>query len=148
VLLVQLPPSLPFDPALAEAFFRGVRGREPNLRIACEPRHQSWFTAAANGLLSGFEVARVAADPALHPLAGEPGGWGGFSYFRWHGAPRVYYSAYGPEIIRAFAQCVERHQRESAWCIFDNTALGAATADALEFMRAFRIAEARTEATV
>jgi uncharacterized protein YecE (DUF72 family) len=135
VLLVQLPPSLAFDPGVAEAFFGGLRGREHKLQVACEPRHESWFSAAADDLLSGFRVARVAADPALHPLAGEPGGWKGLLYFRLHGTPRMYYSAYGPETVRGFARRLERDQSKSAWCIFDNTALGAAAADALEILR-------------
>ena len=135
VLLVQLPPSLAFDPAVAESFFGVLRQREHKLQIACEPRHESWFSAAADDLLSGLRIARVAADPALHPLAGEPGGWKGLSYFRLHGAPRMYYSAYGPEIVRAFARRLEYGQSKRVWCIFDNTALGAAAADALEFMR-------------
>ncbi len=134
-LLVQLPPSLAFDPAIAEAFFGALRRREPELQAACEPRHASWLSPAADGLLTGFRVARVAADPALHPLAGEPGGWTGFSYFRLHGAPRMYFSAYGPEVVEALARRLEGARSEEAWCIFDNTASGAAAADALELLR-------------
>ncbi len=134
-LLVQLPPSLAFDPAVAETFFGDLRKRESGLQVACEPRHASWFSAAADGLLAGFRVARVAADPALHPHAEEPGGWTGFSYFRLHGAPRMYFSAYSPEAVEALARRLDRGQGERPWCIFDNTASGAATADALELLR-------------
>ena len=135
VLLAQLPPSLVFDPAVAEAFFGPLRTREPDLQVACEPRHASWFSPAANDLLDGFKIARVAADPAPHPLASEPGGWAGLAYFRLHGAPRIYYSAYGAQAIGALARRLKSDRREEAWCIFDNTASGAAAADALELGR-------------
>ena len=143
VLLVQLPPSLAFDPAVAEAFFGALRARETELQVACEPRHGSWLSPAANELLVGFRIARVAADPALHPLSGEPGGWTGLSYFRLHGAPRMYYSAYGPEAVRTLARRLEGDRSGMAWCVFDNTTLGAAAADALELKRVLARAPAR-----
>ncbi len=134
-LLVQLPPSLSFDPAVAGAFFSALRKDEPGLQVACEPRHATWFSPAADELLAGFRIARVAADPAVHPLAGEPGGWRGLSYFRLHGAPRMYRSAYGPQATGALAGRLDPSPGAQAWCIFDNTASGAAAADALELVR-------------
>jgi len=62
-LLVQLPPSLAFDVAVATEFFKKLRARTPRA-ITCEPRHESWFEADADELLQTYEVARVAADPA------------------------------------------------------------------------------------
>jgi uncharacterized protein YecE (DUF72 family) len=145
VLLVQLPPSLVFDSAVAEAFFGPLRKREYKLQIACEPRHESWFSAAADSLLSAFEIARVAADPAVHPSAGQPGGWTVFSYFRLHGTPRMYYSTYGPENIGVFARSLEHDGSKISWCIFDNTALGAAAADGLELRRLMSSAPSAAE---
>jgi hypothetical protein len=37
------------------------------------------------------------------PAAGEPGGWSGTVYYRLHGSPRVYYSAYDEAHLRALA---------------------------------------------
>lgn len=128
-LLVQLPPSLAFEPEVAGAFFEAVRERWP-LGVACEPRHASWFEPDADALLSEHRVARVAADPARHPAAGVPGGWSGLVYYRLHGAPRVYYSAYEEAALAKLAAALEASSAET-WCIFDNTASGAATADAL-----------------
>lgn len=130
VLLVQLPPSLVFDPAVAEAFFAGIRRCDPDVQIACEPRHASWFSAAAEALLVGHRIARVAADPARTPGAGEPGGWPGLAYWRLHGAPRIYYSAYGAVALASLARKLQAGAAPT-WCVFDNTASGAAAADAL-----------------
>ena len=113
-------------------------GSSPSLRdrfdgdVALEPRHASWFEPAADRLVTGYRIARVAADPAVVPAAAEPGGWDGLVYYRLHGSPKVYYSAYADEYLEALAKTLTRSARTAeVWCIFDNTAEGAATANAL-----------------
>jgi len=135
-LLVQLPPSLAFDAEVAAAFFRALRERWPGA-AACEPRHPDWFAPQADRLLAEMRVARVAADPAPVPAAAEPGGWEGLVYRRLHGSPRTYYSAYGEDHVAALAPrlAMEAAAGAPSWCIFDNTAAGAATTDALALLR-------------
>ncbi|MCC2667549.1 MAG: hypothetical protein K0Q72_20 [Armatimonadetes bacterium] len=126
-LLVQLPPSLPFQPAAAAAFFSALRERFIG-GVVCEPRHRTWFTPEAEDLLIGCRVARVAADPAPVPAAAEPGGWSGLVYYRLHGSPTIYYSRYSEEYLDLMAATLAR---SGGWCILDNTAEGEATANAL-----------------
>jgi uncharacterized protein YecE (DUF72 family) len=134
VLLVQLPPSLIFDADVAAPFFTALRLRL-DAAVVCEPRHASWFSPHVDSLLSDWKVARVAADPAKVPAAGDPGGWKGLSYARLHGSPRVYYSAYPVEILADQARRLEALSVNGpAWCILDNTAGGAALGDALTVM--------------
>ena len=132
VLLVQLPPSLPFESAVASSFF-DMLSKRTRARLVCEPRHPSWFDMEAEALLTGCQVARVAADPAPVPAAAVPGGWSGLAYFRWHGAPRIYYSDYDAESRGRIGQQVEAAAASGAevWCIFDNTAEGHALGNAL-----------------
>lgn len=133
VILVQLPPSLALDPSAAGQFFEQLRNAIPAADIACEPRHVSWFTAEANALLAGLQVARVAADPALVPIAGQPGGWAGLCYRRLHGSPTIYRSSYDARVLEAIAgDMAKRPAGVRDWCIFDNTASGAALANALD----------------
>jgi uncharacterized protein YecE (DUF72 family) len=134
-LLVQLPPSLELEPAVATDFFADLRARTPVL-LACEPRHPSWFTPEAGDLLKDHEVARVAADPARVPEAAEPGGWRGLAYYRLHGSPDMYRSAYSDEYLAALASRLreEAAAGREVWCIFDNTTLGAATGNALDLL--------------
>jgi uncharacterized protein YecE (DUF72 family) len=134
-LLVQLPPSLAFDARVARAFFTLLRNRFDR-GVALEPRHASWFTDRADRLLNDFEVARVAADPPRAEGDGEPGGWRGLAYFRLHGSPRMYYSSYEDDFLDALAKRLRalRRRRIPTWCIFDNTTLGGATANALSSM--------------
>ena len=135
-LLVQLPPSLAFDARVARSFFTAVR-KQFDGGVAFEPRHASWFEARADDLLNDFEVARVAADPPRVEGAGEPGGWRGLAYFRLHGSPRMYYSSYEDDYLDALAGKLResRRRRIPTWCIFDNTALGAAAGNALDLVR-------------
>jgi uncharacterized protein YecE (DUF72 family) len=131
--LVQLPPSLPFNSRLAGAFFAAVRERFDGA-VTCEPRHASWFAPEAARLLERFRVARVAADPAPHPLAAEPAGWDALVYYRQHGSPLMYRSAYSAEHIAALARklTAAAARGAAAWCIFDNTAEFAALGNALQ----------------
>lgn len=123
-LLVQLPPSLAFDKHVARAFFGSLRSRHRG-HIACEPRHGSWFETAAGKLLIDFQIARVAADPAIGRAA--PGGFAGFRYWRLHGSPKIYYSDYAD----TFLKDLSGRLADGDWCIFDNTALGHAAQNAL-----------------
>jgi uncharacterized protein YecE (DUF72 family) len=134
-LLVQLPPSLAFAPAVAETFFKVLRERFAGA-VVLEPRHASWFEAKAERLIAKFRVGRVAADPAVVEGASEPGGSNEVVYYRLHGSPRVYYSTYHDSYLDALSDKLSATARSSTvWCIFDNTAEGAATANALDLRR-------------
>lgn len=135
VLLVQLPPSFAFDPAVAEAFLDPLAKRA-RARIACEPRHPSWFDGEADRLFESLGVARVAADPAPAPGAGSPGGWPGLAYWRLHGSPIVYRSSYDDGRLDSYAGLIraETSRKREAWCMFDNTLSSFATVDALALM--------------
>ena len=131
-LLVQLPPSLVFDAPTVRIFCRALRSRV-DTAVVFEPRHVSWFTAAADDLLGQFRIGRAGADPPPAPGAGLPGAWPETAYFRLHGSPRMYYSSYPAEYLDTLARRLAAFRADGAavWCIFDNTAHGAATADAL-----------------
>jgi uncharacterized protein YecE (DUF72 family) len=130
-ILVQLPPSFAFDADVAASFFIELRSRFAGA-VVFEPRHESWFTKDVEDMLIQHRVARVATDPARVPVAAEPGGYDRVVYIRLHGSPRIYYSAYPAEALERVAKisAEKASQGIPTWCIFDNTALGAATADA------------------
>jgi uncharacterized protein YecE (DUF72 family) len=133
-VLVQMPPSLSFD-ANANRFFSELRLQFAG-NIVCEPRHRSWFEPAPERLFSDLKIARVAADPAVTSTAAMPGGWNGLRYYRLHGSPRTYYSAYSDEYLETLAKRLREEMRTApVWCIFDNTAEGAATVNALTLAR-------------
>ncbi len=134
-LLIQLPPKLAFDEGVVHEFLTTFRELHTSQAVL-EPRHVSWFTPAVDRLLRDFEISRVAADPPKgSALAARAGGWQPLRYYRLHGAPRTYYSDYSSAFLKSFAtQLLEDTPRitKETWVIFDNTALGHATANALQ----------------
>src|SRR5258706_4914532 len=64
-ILLQLPPSLRVDPAALEetlaAFPRGIR-------VAVEPRHESWWTGEVRQILEAHNAALCWADRLGRPL--------------------------------------------------------------------------------
>jgi uncharacterized protein YecE (DUF72 family) len=131
-LLVQLPPSLGFDARVAGRFFALLRDAYDGA-VVCEPRHDTWFSSRAEALLVRFRVARVAADPPPTRGADAPGGWPGIVYYRLHGAPRKYWSKYSSTDVGALGRAMRSVARAvDAWCVFDNTASGAALENAWE----------------
>ena len=140
-VLVQLPPSLRYDAAAAGPFIQALREWFEGA-VVLEPRHRSWFTAEVEEQLAHHRIARVAADPASVPQAAEPGGWPGLVYRRLHGSPKMYYSAYSEETLDDTARLMrlDTETARESWCIFDNTALGAACENALGLLWRLRSA--------
>jgi len=138
-ILVQLPPSFAFDARVVGRFLTLLRARHDG-PVVWEPRHASWASAAADALLSQHWVARVAADPAPFPEAAVSGGWPGLVYYRLHGSPRTYWSSYDALRLGACADALRRvPPGAEAWCVFDNTASGAALQNAVELDRLVRV---------
>ncbi len=134
-VLVQLPPKLALDTRVADAFFTALRAQYAG-PLACEPRHETWASPAAESLLRAHDIARVAADPPRFPGADRPAGSDHLVYYRLHGSPEIYRSEYPA----SYLERVARELREAAtrgadtWCIFDNTAAGAAAGNALALL--------------
>ncbi len=128
-ILVQLPPSLSFDASLVTRFLRLVRDVYDG-PVVCEPRHATWFSSSVSSLLDRYRISRVAADPSPVPDAAGPAGWPGLAYFRLHGSPRKYWSRYDDNYIARLAETVRNIPSGQVWCVFDNTASGAALENA------------------
>jgi uncharacterized protein YecE (DUF72 family) len=128
-LLVQLPPSLQFEREAAGAFFGALRERT-DVDAVCEPRHVTWLSPEAQALLAAHRVDVVRADPQVVPAAPLHGA---VAYYRLHGSPRVYHSEYPADFLAGLAAELAAHRAAGrrAWCIFDNTASGAAQPNAL-----------------
>jgi len=129
-VLVQLPPSLRLDLAVTDRFLLQLRQRF-GCMLACEARHGSWFGDDASALLRQHRITRVIADPPV----GQPGPYvatTGDAYLRLHGSPRMYFSAYDEAYLRSVADWL---QGRDGWCIFDNTASGAAILNAVQLQK-------------
>ncbi|MFZ6872676.1 DUF72 domain-containing protein [Undibacterium sp. Di27W] len=134
-LLIQLPPSLPFNAEVARKFFSLLK-QLSDTPLALEPRHASWFQAASFDLLLEHDICLVAADPGMagyEVLQDDFPVTASTSYLRLHGSPKMYYSSYGRvylEKLRQRIDALSTHSRR-IWCVFDNTADGAAFPNAV-----------------
>jgi uncharacterized protein YecE (DUF72 family) len=125
-ILMQLPPSLQFDSSRAGSFLSLLRQSYAG-DVVCEPRHASWFDDGVNELLAEFRVGRVGADPACVAAGSTPASDDSLVYYRLHGSPQRYYSSYSDDFLRTLAAQMKNAAKCSqVWCIFDNTASGAA----------------------
>jgi uncharacterized protein YecE (DUF72 family) len=142
-LLVQLPPRLAFSQVLVPALAR-LRALFPG-PVVYEPRHSSWFADDVEGLLAELNLARVVADPSPVPGGVRPGGSRRTCYIRLHGAPRIYWSNYDRATLSDSARTIQAwdHAQE-VWIMFDNTAAGAATSNALSMISIMDATRANT----
>ncbi|WP_370872629.1 DUF72 domain-containing protein [Pseudomonas sp. FP2196] len=79
------------------------------------------------------QIAQVAVDPSRISNDAVPGGWRGVKYWRLHGSPRIYHSAYDSAYLQQLTQTLQTETQDDAatWCVFDNTLSGAAIGNAL-----------------
>ena len=131
-ILVQLPPSLSFDASVVTRFLDVVRSVY-NGPMVCEPRHATWFSPAVASLLIGTESHE--SRPIRHRCRKQP-------------FPRVGRASHifgctdhrgstGHDMTRTISRRLRRRVRdiataEEVWCVFDNTASGAAIENAWE----------------
>ncbi len=129
-LLVQLPPSLKFEPEIAESFFKLMRNKFIG-DIVLEPRHNSWCKPEAIAILNQYKIVLVIADPNI--ISFEMDCEQAFQYHRLHGKPKIYSSPYESVFLNQLASNINT----TSWVIFDNTQFGASTNNALFLKNAF-----------
>jgi uncharacterized protein YecE (DUF72 family) len=131
-ILVQLPPSQSFDATVVTRFLELLRTVYDG-PVVCEARHATWFSPPVASLFNQYRISQVAADPPPAPGAIAAAGWPHVAYFRLHGSPRKYWSRYDDHYIATLAATVRGiPTAEEVWCVFDNTASGAAIENAWE----------------
>jgi uncharacterized protein YecE (DUF72 family) len=143
ILLVQLPAGAAFDSKAAGGFFAQLSG-QTTAKVVCEPRNPSWFGSGAGDLLARFNVTRVSAHPVPRNCPEKTREYNGFendglAYLRLHGAPRMYYSSYSPEFLEDLSATIALGTCAETWCIFDNTAEGAAWPNARSLLESISL---------
>ncbi len=97
--LLQLPPSLPFEPETVRTFYASLPS---DLPVAVEFRERSWVAEVSYALLREFHLANVIVDGPHLPIAADV--TAPFAYVRWHGhgAPLWYDYTYSAEQLAAW----------------------------------------------
>ena len=117
--LLQLPPSLPFEPRTVREFYETLPA---DLPVAVEFREPSWLAPESFALLREFHLAYVVVDEPLLPIQLEV--TGPFTYVRWHGhGTRVWYDyTYSEAELSAWVPRIEslRDRSETMLGFFNN----------------------------
>ncbi len=127
-VLLQLPPDLRADPDLLDGCLSLFPGR---IRVAVEPRHESWWTDEVRDMLSRRGAALCWADrkgAALTPLW-RTAAWG---YLRFHEGDGTPWPRYQPETLRTWAGRLAATwtPTEDVYAYFNNDQHAAAPKDA------------------
>lgn len=130
-ILLQFPPSFKADKKRLEDFFKltkRVLRRSP--RLACEFRHESWFTKEIYRMLEKYGAALCIADSPKYPrkemLTTD------FTYIRFHGRSELFASRYSEEELSAEVKKIARYLKKGieVFVYFNNDARGYAVENA------------------
>jgi uncharacterized protein YecE (DUF72 family) len=135
-VLVQLPPTLRADPdALDEVLYRFPE----RVRVAVEPRHESWWTAEVRHVLERRGAALCWADRRGRPVSPL---WrtADFGYLRMHEGRAQPRPRYGRIALRSWVERItaEYGEQPDVYVYFNNDPGGAAVVDAIAFAAAAR----------
>ena len=133
--LLQLPPSLSFEPGPVRDFYASL---PRDLPVAVEFRERSWLAPASYALLREFGLAHVVVDgPHLPPVLEVTGP---FAYVRWHGhgAPLWYDYTYSAAELAAWVPRVRELAEEApvVYGFFNNHFRGDAATNCRAFASA------------
>lgn len=140
-VLLQLPPNLTADPARLDAClaaFSGAAGRAgltSPVKIAVEPRHESWWTDATKTVLAERGATLCLADRTGAPVTPmwRTADWG---YLRLHEGTASPWPRYGTKALRRWIDTLTKlwpDDNAALYVYFNNDQFGAAVADAAEF---------------
>jgi uncharacterized protein YecE (DUF72 family) len=97
-ILLQLPPSLEAD---LDRLERTLDAFGPDVRVAVEPRHETWFMPELSDVLRRHDAALVLADRRSQPITPLwfPSGW---TYLRMHEGRATPRPCYGRDALRSW----------------------------------------------
>jgi uncharacterized protein YecE (DUF72 family) len=133
-VLLQLPPTLRADPPRLDACLTAF---PRNVRVAVEPRHDSWWTSRTSEVLARHSAALCWTDRDGRPVSPlwRTADWG---YLRFHvGAARPW-PRYGRQALRSWAERIAntwKDDRSDVFVYFNNDPNAAAVRDAVAFGR-------------
>jgi uncharacterized protein YecE (DUF72 family) len=141
-VLLQLPPTLRADPGLLDAClaeFRAAAPAGPAVRVAVEPRHESWWTDAVRQVLDAHDAALCWADRHGRPVTPlwRTASWG---YLRLHEGTARPWPRYGTRALRSWAGRLAGTWPDDAdvYVYFNNDPGGAAVLNSAQFARQAR----------
>ena len=138
-VLLQLPPTLPADPGLLDACLReftvaAARLGVSPVRLAVEPRHDSWWTEATRQVLASRDAALCWADRRGRPMTPQwsTASWG---YLRFHEGTAQPWPRYGSQALGSWVTRLAGAWPDEAdvYVYFNNDPGGAAVINSGQF---------------
>ena len=130
-VLLQLPPTLPADAGLLTATLDQFPA---GIRVAVEPRHESWWTGAVRATLEEHGAALCWADRGSRPVTPL---WrtADYGYVRLHEGRARPHPRYGQAALRSWIRRITSGYEAGApvFVYFNNDPGGAAVLDAMAF---------------
>jgi uncharacterized protein YecE (DUF72 family) len=138
-VLLQLPPTLKADPGLLDTCLKEFRtvwaalGRS-GLRIAVEPRHETWWTEQIRQVLAAHDAALCWADRGGRPITPlwRTASWG---YLRFHEGTAQPRPRYGTQALGSWVTRLAQTWPDAGdvYVYFNNDHGGAAIVNAAQF---------------
>ena len=135
-VLVQLPPSLKYEPSVVEPFYSLLKQDYKNLVFAIEPRHQSWFNLDAIELAEKYRIVWTIADSGgRYPQ--EEAVTANSVYLRFHGPKDPTPTGYSDEELLYWAEKTNNWVKTGldVWVFFNNDFYGHAIYNARTFKK-------------
>lgn len=142
-VLLQLPPSLGFDPQDAAHLFTLLKKDYAAYHFALEVRHKSWLEEESLALLARYSIALVLSESGNRfPYAEKVTARS--IYIRFHGPNGRYNTSYDGETLRRFARLFLKWQQEGheLWIFFNNDYYGHAIQNARQLEEWLRVEDA------
>jgi len=130
LILIQLPPSLHFDPERIEKFFDDLAPYS-QFEFALEARHASWYLPESLATMQQHKIANVISDSnGRFPYSDAVTAHN--VYIRFHGPAALYSSGYSDEQLSEYATTIQGWMAEgrTVWAYFNNDNGGFALKDA------------------
>ena len=138
-VLLQLPPTLTAEPGRLDACLKEFRdakvpGISGPVRVAVEPRHESWWTDEVRQILAEHGAALCWADRLGRPVTPmwRTASWG---FLRFHEGAADPWPRYGEDALQSWVERIkEAHlTRADVYVYFNNDPGGAAVVNSAEF---------------
>jgi uncharacterized protein YecE (DUF72 family) len=123
-VLFQLPSNLKFDYERTEHLYKELK-KQKGYSFAMEGRHETWLSEESLDLMTKYDIAFVISQSGV----GFPYGEHVTSkniYIRFHGPGKLYASLYDDQVIREFAEKINKWKRQGhiIWVYFNNDYFG------------------------
>lgn len=116
-VLFQLPPNMPYSEEKLELIIQSMR---PGFLNVVECRHESWWKKK---VFAAFKKNKISFCSISYPdLPDEVIATTKTIYYRFHGIPKLYYSAYEEKFLKKIIDSIKLSKAEEAYVFFNNTA--------------------------